>query len=251
MKKIFALAALLLIVTTACQESAQERFEREAKAFTEQHCPQMIAKDIRLDSVVYSKTENTYHYYYTLSGTLEQQAVNDTTLGAEQRKFLLNGICNDVSTKLEKEAKVTFHYVYRNAKGVPAWDFVFTHDEYANVTPERPETPREKLARETAEFSAKHCPKEIGEGQRLDSLAYNITNNTLTHYYTLAGKHVTAAFMADKKQAIGQKLLSGLQQEKALAEMRKQGVDFAYEFRAAMSGELVLEYRFSPDEYNK
>lgn len=248
MKRILTLALTTLLVV-ACQENTQERFEREAKEYTQQHCPQNIAQDIRLDSVVYSTTANTTHYYYTLSGALEQQATNDSTAGEEQRKFLLNGVCNDVSTKLEKQAKVTFHYVYRDTKGKALWDFVFKHEDYTNITPERPETPREKLARETAEFSAKHCPKDIGEGQRLDSLSYDITSNALTHYYTLAGKHVTREFLADKKTDIRQRLLSGLKGEKSMEAMRQEKVDFVYRFRAAVSGQEVLEFTFTPQDY--
>lgn len=248
MKKIVTLVVTLLLIV-ACQESSQERFEREAKEFTEQHCPQELAQDIRLDSVSFSKAQNTYYYYYTLSGGLEQQAMTDSTAGEEQRKFLLNGVCNDVSTKLEKEAKVTFHYIYRTTTGKAVWDFVFKHEDYTNVTPERPETPREKLARETAEFTAQHCPKDIGQGQRLDSLSYNITTNALTHHYTLAGKHVTPQYMAERQAEIRQKLLSDLKTEKSLEAMRKLKVDFVYEFKSAITGQQVLLLNYEPQDY--
>ena len=52
MKRIWIIIAVALVVT-ACQETLEERCEREAKEYTEKHCPTPIAKDIVMDSMTF------------------------------------------------------------------------------------------------------------------------------------------------------------------------------------------------------
>ena len=60
MKKIVWIAAAIVLMT-ACQESLEDRCEREAKDYTAKHCPTLVAKNIsKLNN--YSRYERCYHY---------------------------------------------------------------------------------------------------------------------------------------------------------------------------------------------
>ena len=73
MKKIFVLtiAAALL---AGCQETLEERGAREARDYTEKHCPAPIAHQITMDSMTFNRSTHTFSYCYTLNGSLDDTA---------------------------------------------------------------------------------------------------------------------------------------------------------------------------------
>ena len=93
MKKIWIIIAVALVVT-ACQETLEERCEREAKEYTEKHCPTPIAKDIVMDSMTFDKATHTITYAYTLSGQLDDSAVVN---GSNSRELLLQEVKNSTA----------------------------------------------------------------------------------------------------------------------------------------------------------
>ena len=112
MKKIWIIIAVALMVT-ACQETLEERCEREAKEYTEKHCPTPIAKDIVMDSMTFDKSTHTITYAYTLSGQLDDSAVVN---GSNSRELLLQEVKNSTNLKLYKEAGYSFRYIYHSQK---------------------------------------------------------------------------------------------------------------------------------------
>ena len=119
MKKIWIIIAVALVVT-ACQETLEERCEREAKEYTEKHCPTPIAKDIVMDSITYA---------YTLSGQLDDSAVVN---GSNSRELLLQEVKNSTNLKLYKEAGYSFRYIYHSQKkkGTQLLDATFREKDY-------------------------------------------------------------------------------------------------------------------------
>ena len=128
MKKIalFIGAALMAV---GCQESLEERCEREAREYTEKHCPTPVAKDVVMDSMTFDKATHTITYAYTLTGQLDDSAVVE---GAHSRDLLLQEIKNSAHLRLYKEAGYSFRYVYHSGKkkGTQLLDATFHQSDY-------------------------------------------------------------------------------------------------------------------------
>ena len=128
MKKTL-LFLLLAIVATACQESLEERCEREAKEFTKKHCPTMVDKLVRLDSMTFDRTTHTIGYAYTLTGQIDDAEVISRN---NPRQLLLSQVKNSTHLKLYKEAGYSFRYVYYSTKkkGTKLFEATFHQHDY-------------------------------------------------------------------------------------------------------------------------
>jgi ADP-ribose pyrophosphatase YjhB (NUDIX family) len=128
MKKIcfFIVAALL---TTACQESLENRCEREAREYTEKHCPTPVGKNIVLDSMTFDKKTHTIQYAYTLSGEIDDSTIVNNS---KPRELLLQEVRNSTNLKLYKEAGYSFTYTYYSAKnkGTQLFKATFRKSDY-------------------------------------------------------------------------------------------------------------------------
>ena len=128
MKKIvFIMVAALL--ATACQESLEDRCEREAREYTEKHCPTPVGKNIVLDSMTFDKKSHTIQYAYTLSGQIDDSA---TINKSNPRELLLQEVRNSTNLKLYKEAGYSFTYTYYSAKnkGTQLFKATFRKSDY-------------------------------------------------------------------------------------------------------------------------
>lgn len=128
MRKIMWLV-MAAVMTTACQESLEERCEREAKEYTEKHCPIPVAKDIVMDSMTFDKASHTITYAYTLRGELDDSAVVN---GVNSRELLLGQVKNSANLRQYKEAGYSFRYVYHSKKdkGTKLLDTTFKEKDY-------------------------------------------------------------------------------------------------------------------------
>ena len=99
-KAFILLSAVFLCALAGCQERFDERLQREAREFTEKHCPQEREPGTVLDSTTYSPARRTYSLWYTVSeptATLLQ-----TTDKVLIRRALLNELTNSTDYKLLK-----------------------------------------------------------------------------------------------------------------------------------------------------
>ena len=123
MKKIL-LSLLCVTLLTACQESLEDRCEREAKEYTKKHCPALIAKNVILEEMAFDKSTHTIIYIYTLKGELNNLEV---IKASEPRKRLLEQIKSSTNLKLYKDAGYNFRYVYYSTK---LFDATFRKSDY-------------------------------------------------------------------------------------------------------------------------
>ena len=70
MKKIWIIGLLGIGMCSSCQESYQEKFIRIAQA-ENAACPRRLNETIVMDSTRYDAQRNVVHYYYTLSGAMD------------------------------------------------------------------------------------------------------------------------------------------------------------------------------------
>ena len=112
-KRIFLLLPAGMLLFTACQESLEERCARECKEYTKKKCPVLIAKDIYLDSLTFTPSNQLLSYYYTVEGVLDDAEF------LKQRDFrgmLLKELKRSTGDKLYKDAGYSFRYVYFSGK---------------------------------------------------------------------------------------------------------------------------------------
>lgn len=127
-----SLVAVLLL--SSCQEKREDYFEREAREYTESHCPQQLDDVTRLDSLVYVKSEEEVgdlRFYYSVTfkeDTIRTEMMNH--LGELGDKHL-SSVRNSVIYIKQKNAGVSFTYIYHDAvSGDKIVEYHFTQKDY-------------------------------------------------------------------------------------------------------------------------
>lgn len=116
----------------SCQEKRNDRFEREAKEYTERYCPKQLDQLTTLDSMVYVLDADAGNLiqYYTLNLTDEQRVELMDKLG-EIGDQNLRIVRNSVLFAKQKEAGVCFSYIYYDAAtGNKIAEYHFTPQNY-------------------------------------------------------------------------------------------------------------------------
>ena len=127
MKKIFSAVCLTVLTLTSCQQAKQKVFEIASQEVNKQ-CPMTIDEMTRMDSTTYSGKDNTFTYFYTLSGHTLTGTADDPTIAEATQKQLAESlpeiIKNTDDLKIYREMDVTMLYVYLSDK---------THEELFRV----------------------------------------------------------------------------------------------------------------------
>ncbi len=125
--------ALLTVICSfwlaACQESMEDRCERECKTYTKKNCPMRIVDGITLDSMTFERDPHTVCYYYTLTGTVDNEQAIKTSNAS---KLLLEQVKNSAHLRIYKENGYRFRYVYRSSKqrGKKLLEAIITEKDY-------------------------------------------------------------------------------------------------------------------------
>ncbi len=128
MKKSVIFCALLLIFA-ACQESLEERCQRECVTYTKKHCPLRVAENIILDSMFLDKPTHTINYVYTVSGIIDDKGLIERNNPTENLRMEVK---NSTHLKRYKEAGYSFSYIYYSAKnkGTQLFKATFHQSDY-------------------------------------------------------------------------------------------------------------------------
>ncbi len=128
MKKAILPTLLAALLCAACQESFDKRLQREAREYTERHCPAEPEPGTRLDSVTYTPFTKEYALCYTLSPENERTVRENSAL---MRHSLRESLASNVEYKELKKRGVTFRFVYRSAAtGRTVYDTSLTRADY-------------------------------------------------------------------------------------------------------------------------
>lgn len=109
-----------------------DRFEREAREYTERNCPQKMDEITTLDSMVFvNKGDGNLRMYYSLLLDDEQREAFSNVMG-ELADENLSVVRNSVAFIKQKEAGVTFSYIYVDAvTGDKLVEYNYTRNEYS------------------------------------------------------------------------------------------------------------------------
>lgn len=117
----------------SCHESLADKAMCEAAEYTRKNCPTPVRDNTRTDSVVFDKATSTYHYYYTLTGVMDDAMV----IKAHQKELtdgLLKLIVSATGLKTYKDAGFNFEYTCHSQK-IPStvlFNVTFTKRDYSN-----------------------------------------------------------------------------------------------------------------------
>ena len=132
-KTYIYIVGIFLLLFCSCQEKRADRFEREAREYTEKHCPQRLEDGLTvLDSMVFVKDDGagTLQMYYSLYLTDEVRKQVMDKLG-ELGDHDLRIVRNSVLFAKHKEAGVSFTYIYHDAnKGDKIAEYHFEKKDY-------------------------------------------------------------------------------------------------------------------------
>lgn len=115
------------------------------------------------------------------------------------------------------------------------------------------ESIRERLERETQEFTQKNCPRpEYQDIIILDSIVcHNDGGNDYKFCYSVVADSVQIDFLNSQKEELNSKLLAGVINSADLRHVKRAGLDIVYSYYKAGSGEFLFEFRFTPEDYLK
>lgn len=122
----------MVMLLVSCQEKRAQRFEREAREFTETNCPQQMDAMTCLDSMVYVPDEQGGELiqYYSLKLTSEQRAEMMNKLG-EINDVNLRIVRNSIPFTKYREAGVSFTFIYHDATiGDKIVEYHFSKEDY-------------------------------------------------------------------------------------------------------------------------
>ena len=112
MKKYWILVVIGLVFA-ACQESLEDKCERDAKEYTRKHCPTAIDNNTIIDSLTFDRVTHTIHYYYRLTGVADEEKMIEQINAVD---LLKKSLKNTTSVKVYKDNKYKFAYTYRSEK---------------------------------------------------------------------------------------------------------------------------------------
>ena len=128
----YFILGLLVMLLVACQEKLAQRFEREAREYTEANCPQQMDAVTCLDSMVYVPDEQGGELiqYYSLQLTSEQRTEMMNKLG-EINNVNLRLVRNSIPFTKYREAGVSFTFIYHDATiGDKIVEYHFSKEDY-------------------------------------------------------------------------------------------------------------------------
>ena len=94
------------------------------------------------------------------------------------------------------------------------------------------------------------CPIRIDKETTLDSMAYHKSNNTLYYYYSLVGSLDNAKKINNLKAQITKNQLETVKNSVELRKYKEWGISFCYIYFSKTSHKLLLNMKFTKEEYD-
>ncbi|MCM1079332.1 MAG: hypothetical protein NC344_08215 [Bacteroidales bacterium] len=111
---VFIFLALCAFLSS-CQESIEQRAEREAREYTQKYCPTPPQNDVITDSIVYHSATRTYSTYMTFTGKLDDAGIM-AEHESEISENMLRMVRSNSGILPYKKAGFSFEYVCRSQR---------------------------------------------------------------------------------------------------------------------------------------
>ncbi len=112
------------------------------------------------------------------------------------------------------------------------------------------QTLEERVAEDIAGFNRDEAPKRIDRIMVLDSMGFDPGSGTISYFHTLEGMADDASVLTDEvRQQHRDRLLESLKGDIQLRVYKERRLNFEYLYYSKTSGELLMSYRFSAEDY--
>lgn len=72
----FCIVMIMIVLSaSSCQETLEEKAERQAREYTRKYCPTPIDNDTRTDSIVFDPQKKVYYYYISFFNNLDDEYI--------------------------------------------------------------------------------------------------------------------------------------------------------------------------------
>ena len=113
-----------------CQESLQDRAEREAREYTKKNCPRVINQMMVLDSTAFDKATSTFFHYYTIRGAADDRE-HIEKIKKEMREGLIKELHENTTNIIFKKAGFSYRYVmFSKNDGSVLYDTTLKKEDY-------------------------------------------------------------------------------------------------------------------------
>lgn len=106
----------------------------------------------------------------------------------------------------------------------------------------------ERCSEEALEYTLTHCPLDVGNGIRLDSLTYNAATNTNTYYYIVNDVADNDSFFQARKADIENDFLSAIASSIDLKPKKEHGTKLQYIYHSGSTKKKLFDCTFGPNE---
>ncbi len=116
--KLYLIITVILTTLTifsACQETIEERAQREVNEFTQKNCPTPIINNSRIDSLTFDEKTRTIVYYRTLFNEADNKREIEENKDV-LKAALLEEFRTSTSMRLYIDANFNFRLIYYSAK---------------------------------------------------------------------------------------------------------------------------------------
>ncbi len=105
--------------------------------------------------------------------------------------------------------------------------------------------------REAQEYTQKHCPQQLDEFTRIDSIVYvkDDAAGDLKLYYSLTLNDEARKEVMNKLGELGDENLRIVRNSVIYAKHKEAGVSFTYIYHDATKGDKIAEYHFTKKDY--
>lgn len=109
-----ALAVLLPVATSCHHDTLEDKAEKDCKEYTKKYCPTPFTDMQRTDSITFTRSDKTIHYYYLLNGKADDPHAIDR-MRPQLMATIKRNWMEDTHSTSYKKAGFRFHFVYRSA----------------------------------------------------------------------------------------------------------------------------------------
>lgn len=118
---------LILALATGCQQNFDDRLAKEAREYTQKHCPRQLDAYTTLDSTAYNTKTRTYRNYLTLNAQTPAALLDNLQL---VKQTLIRDLQNDANWNAARKKEINFEYIYRMEAGGQAFTIRLVPQDY-------------------------------------------------------------------------------------------------------------------------
>lgn len=125
-----AMSVLGIMMLASCQESLEERAERESREYTQKFCPTPPENGVISDSLVFDRKTKTQYYYLTFTGAIDEPEKISQNM-EQLKEGLRDQVRANSNNQAYKDAGFSFAYVCRSQKtGKVILNYTVTQKDY-------------------------------------------------------------------------------------------------------------------------